>query len=176
MAISINWSTYVISVPIADLGIVSTGLYELDVEDFRRALKDIEDSDVGMSFPDTHRRNAPVTLSGTQYAQTFEILAPYTVEFEYQGTPYSVRVVGGNHNIADRKVVNPVSLIIGNSAGLITVATGGSSGPSAGDIASAVLAALEAARIPVNVKEVNDTDVVGDGSEGDPWRASGVQP
>lgn len=55
-----------------------------------------------------------------------------------------------------------------------TIGDGGGASPSA--IAAAVLAALEAARIPVNVKEVNDTDVVGDGSEGDPWRASGVQP
>lgn len=140
MAISINWSTRVITVPVADLSIVSAGLYELDIEDFRLALKDIEDSEEGMNFPDTHRRNAPVTLAGVTYAQTFEIINGYTVTFEYLGAPYTVRCVGGNHNIGDVKNVNPVSLLVGNSAGLITVATGGSSGPSAGDIATAVWA------------------------------------
>lgn len=132
MAISISWSTKVIFVPRADLTFVSTGLYELDVEDFRLWLKDIEDGEVGMSFPDTHRRNAPVTLAGTTYAQTFEIINGYTVEFESVGTPYTVRVVGANHNIGDVKVVNDVSLIIGNSAGLVV--SGGAAGLTAAQV------------------------------------------
>lgn len=140
MALSINWATKVIGVPQADLAAVSTGLYELDVEAFRLALKDIEDSETGVAFPDTHRRNAPVTLSGVTYAQTFEIINGYTVTFQDTGTPYTVRVVGANHNIADVKNVNNVSLIIGNSAGLIVVATGGSSGPTAAQVADAVAA------------------------------------
>ena len=138
MALSINWATKVISVPQADLAAVSTGLYELDVEAFRLALKDIEDSEVGVAFPDTHRRNAPVVLSGVTYAQTFEVINGYTVTFQDTGTPYTVRVVGANHNIADVKNVNNVSLVIGNSAGLIVVATGGSSGPTAAQVADAV--------------------------------------
>lgn len=142
MSISIDWSTKVISVPLADLSIVSAGVYELSVETFRLALKDIEDSEEGMGFPDTHRRNAPVTLSGTSYAQTFEILAPYTVTFE--NGSYRVRVVGGNHNIADRMNPNSVSIEIGNSAGMIEVATGGSTGPTAAQIAAAVRAELAA--------------------------------
>ena len=141
MALSIDWSSSVISVPQAYLTFISTGLYELDVDAFRLDLKDIEDSEEGMPFPDTHRHNTEVVLSGVTYARTFEILSPYTVTFEDTGTPYTVRCVGANHNIADVKNVNNVSLIIGNSAGLITVATGGSTGPSAGDIAAAVLSA-----------------------------------
>jgi hypothetical protein len=161
VAISIDWSTKVISVPLADLSIVSAGVYELNVETFRLALKDIEDSEEGMGFPDTHRRNAPVTLSGTSYAQTFEILAPYTVTFE-DGS-YRVRVVGGNHNIADRMNANSVSIEIGNSAGLIEVATGGSSGPTAGEIAAAVLAAMNATPPGVDVKKVNAKTIYGTG-------------
>lgn len=122
--ISVNPATKVISVPQADLTYVSPGLYELDVEDFRLWLKDWEDSEVGMAMPDTHSRNAPVTLSGTTYAQTFEIINGYTVDFENTGSPWTVRVVGANHNLGDVKVVDHVSLIIGNSAGLIVVASG----------------------------------------------------
>ncbi len=124
MAISINWATKVITVPQADLTLVSAGLYELDVDAFRLALKNLEDSDEGMSFPDTHRHNTQVVLSGVTYARTFEIINGYTVTFQDTGTPYTVRCAGANHNIADVKNVNQVSLIVGNSAGLITVASG----------------------------------------------------
>lgn len=134
MTISINWATKVITVPQADLTFISGSTYELDVEDFRLWLKDIEDSETGMAFLDTHRRNAPVTLAGATYAQTFEIINGYTVLFQDVGTPYTVRCVGANHNIGDVKVVNQVSLIIGNSAGLIEVDTGGGGGSSADDV------------------------------------------
>lgn len=122
MAITINWATKVIAVPQADLTLVSGSLYELDVDVFRLALKDIEDSETGMNFPDTHTHNTESTVSGVVYARQFKIINGYTVTFE-DGT-YTVRCVGANHNIGDVKNVNSVSLIIGNSAGLI-VGTGG---------------------------------------------------
>lgn len=124
MALSIDWSSLVISVPQADLTPVSAGLYELDVDAFRLELKDIEDGEEGMAFPDTHRHNTEVVLSGVTYARVVEIINGYTVEFEDVGTAYTVRCVGANHNLADVKVVNNVSLIVGNSAGLITVSSG----------------------------------------------------
>jgi hypothetical protein len=124
MTLSINWSTKVITVPQADLSALGGGLYELDVDAFRLALKDIEDGEEGMAFPDTHRHNTAVTLSGVTYARTFEMINGYTVTFEDVGSPYTVVCVGANHNIADVKNVNQVSLIIGNSAGLIQVTSG----------------------------------------------------
>lgn len=174
MALSINWASRVITVPQVDLSYVAPGLYELDIEDFRLWLKDIEDSEDGMAHPDTHRRNAPVTLSGTSYAQTFELINGYTVTFEATGSPWTVRVVGANHNLGDVKNVNHVSLIIGNSAGLIAVDTGGGGGtaPTAGEIAAAVLAAMNAVPPGVNVKKMNDASVIGDGSAGNKWRAA----
>lgn len=172
MALSINWATKVIAVPQADLTPVGAGLYELDIEDLRLWLKDIEDSEDGMAHPDTHRRNAPVTLSGTTYAQTFEIINGYTVTFEATGSPWTARVVGGNHNVADVKNTNHVSLIVGNSAGLIEVETGGASGPSAAAIAAEVLAVLSAATIPVDARKMNGAPIVGDGSAGNKWRGA----
>ncbi len=134
MAISINWNTKVISVPQADLTNVSGTLYELDVDVFRLALKDIEDSDEGMAFPHTHRHNTSVTLSGVTYARTVEIINDYTVTFEDTGSPYTVRLTGANHNLADvTNYVSEVSLIVGNSAGLITT-SGGSGGATAADV------------------------------------------
>jgi hypothetical protein len=142
VAISIDWASRVITVPQADLTLVSAGLYELDVETFRLALRDIEDGEDGMAFPDTHRRNAPVTLAGATYAQTFEIINGYTVTFEATGSPWTARIVGANHNIGDVKNVNHVSLIIGNSAGLIVVDSSGAGLPTVGEIAAAVRAEL----------------------------------
>lgn len=125
MAISINWSTKVITVPQADLTSLGGGIYELDVDVLRLALKSIEDSEEGMGFADTHRHNTQVTLSGVTYARTFEVINGYTITFQDTGTPYTVVCIGANHNIADVKNVNQVSLIIGNSAGLIVAGGGG---------------------------------------------------
>ena len=43
-------------------------------------------------------------------------------------------------------------------------------------IASAVVSALQATTIPVDTKKMNGADIVGDGSEANPWRGVGVQP
>lgn len=122
--ISINWTTKVITVPQADLTFVGGSLYELDVDAFRLALKGIEDSEEGVTFPDTHRHNTTVTLSGVTYARSVEIINGYTVTFQEVASPYRVRCVGANHNISDVQNLNDVSLIIGNAAGLIQVTSG----------------------------------------------------
>lgn len=134
MAISVNCATRVITIPQGDLTPISTGKYGLDIEDLRIWLKDWEDSEEGIAMPDTHRRNAPVTLSGTTYAQTFEIINGYTILFDYSGSPFTVYVSGGNHNLGDVKVSNAISLVINNSAGLIVTDTGGGGGLTAAQI------------------------------------------
>ena len=58
----------------------------------------------------------------------------------------------------------------------IGYSTSGGSGPSAESIAAAVLAALQATTIPVDTKKMNGADIIGDGSEANPWRGDGVQP
>jgi hypothetical protein len=132
--ISINYLTKVIYVPKTFMSMVTPTLYELDVNLLRLSLKDIEDDPTGIFAIDTHRHNTSVTLSGVTYARTFEIINGYTVEFE--DGQYVVRCIGANHNLADVKVLNQTSLVIGNSAGLIEVATG--AGPSAAQVAAAV--------------------------------------
>jgi hypothetical protein len=69
------------------------------------------------------------------YARTLEIINGYTVEFE--DGQYVARCIGANHNLADVKVLNQVSLVIGNSAGLV-VAGGGTGAPTAADVAAGV--------------------------------------
>ena len=48
--------------------------------------------------------------------------------------------------------------------------------PTTGEIAAAVLTALQATPIPVNNTMINGAPVIGDGSEADPWRGVGVSP
>lgn len=172
MALSINCATKVITVPAADLTFVSTGLYQLSVETFRLWLKDWEDSEEGMAMPDTHSRNAPVTLSGTTYAQTFEIINGYTITFT-PNSSWRVRMLGGNHNVGDVMNVNSVSIELGNSAGMIVTDTGGGgTAPTEGEVAAAVWAYVSRTLTgvtPANIKQVNDITIDGAGTQLDPW-------
>jgi hypothetical protein len=119
MAITINWLTFVIYVPKADLTLIQAGppeIYELDIDWFRLKLRDIEDNEEGVPFLKTHNHNTEVLLGGVTFARVVEILAPYTVTF--QDGQYAVNLVGANSNIGDRVNVNQVSVRSYNSAGL----------------------------------------------------------
>lgn len=122
MTISVDWPTRVINVPQSYLTLVSGSLYTLDVDTFRRDLRDLEDNTDGMVFPRTHRHNTEVVLSGVTYARVVEIINNYTITFENGN--YRVSLIGANNNIADVTNVNSVSIQVNNSAGLITVSTG----------------------------------------------------
>jgi hypothetical protein len=121
MAISVDWPNKIINVPQADLSLVSPGAYELDVDVFRLALKDLEDGE-GMPFPDTHQHNTTVTIGGVTLARVVEIINGYTVTFE--DGQYAVNLVGANNNISDVANVNQVSIRSGNTAGLVQVSSG----------------------------------------------------
>lgn len=137
MAVSIDYATKVISVPQADLTSLGGSRYELDVDVLRLALRALEANETGIVFDITHNHNTAVSLSGVTYARVIEFINSYTINFE-DGN-YAVVCVGANHNIADVKTVDSVSLIIGNSAGLIQVTSGSGVLPSdIVDIADAV--------------------------------------
>ncbi len=122
MAISVSWPTGVISIPQSYLTSLGSGVYSLDVDALRLDLKALEDDEEGIVWPDTHTHNTEVTISGTTYSRFVSFINGYAIDFE-DGS-YTVKCLGANHNIGDVKVVDSVSLIIGNSAGLITVTSG----------------------------------------------------
>lgn len=120
MAISIDWQTKIISIPKSDLTLTQSDPFEvreLDLNWFRLQLKDLEDSDEGMTFPDTHRHNTEVTLGGLTFARVIEVINGYTVSFE--NGHYAVNLVGANSNVGDVTNLNEVSVRTANSAGLI---------------------------------------------------------
>lgn len=126
MAVSIDPATFIITVPKADLTLIGGTLYELDTDTFRLELKALEDDVQGIVMTKTHDHNTEYTVASVTYARSIQILPPYSIEFE--DGMYTVRLVGSNNNIFDVGagilVQNMVQVIPGNSAGLITVATG----------------------------------------------------
>lgn len=77
--ISIDHTTYIISVPQSFLTLISGTSYSLDTNAFHLALKDWEDSEDGVVMPQTHNHNTVVTLGGIQYARIIEMRAPYKI-------------------------------------------------------------------------------------------------
>jgi len=168
MALSINPATFVITVPQADLTLVSGTLYKYDIDTFRLALKALEDDPDYMPFPKTHLHNTEVTVAGITFARTVEILPPYSVEFE--NGSYSVRLEGANNNVFDVEggilVQNTVQVIPTNSAGLIAPITPTQAGyldasissrAQPGDAMDLVLDAVDATAVATSgVEEVAD--------------------
>ena len=128
MAMTIDWPNKVISVPQGDLTLVSGTLYEMDTESyFRTELMALADDADGMAWPIPYQHNTEVTVAGTTFARTIEIINGYTVQFT-PDSQWTVRLTGSNNNIFDVGggilVQNQVQVIPGNSAGLQTVTSG----------------------------------------------------
>lgn len=123
MAISIDYSTLVISVPQADLTLISGSLYEMDTDQFRLDLKALEANETGIVFDDTHTHNTEVTIGNLTLARVIEIINGYTITFE--DLQYAVRLTGSNNNIDESTNINQVSIRSQNSAGLIRVGNSG---------------------------------------------------
>jgi len=122
MAITIDYSDpgqYVINIPKADMTLIAstpTEIRQLNIDDFRRALADLQDDPEGMPFDTAFFHTPPLTVAGVTLARVVEILSPYSIEFE-DGL-YNVNIVGGNSNISDVTIKNQVGVNTANSAGL----------------------------------------------------------
>jgi hypothetical protein len=141
MAFTVNHLTHVISVPQADLDLISGTLYEHDTDDFRKALKAWEAGEEGIVEDDTHQHFTTYTIAGVTYARAINILSPYSIT--YEDGAYSVQLSGSNNNIWDIGGgilnQNTVQVIPTNSAGLQIVSVGSGVLPSdITDIADAV--------------------------------------
>lgn len=119
MAITIDYSTFVITIPRADMLLLQSSPIEvrqLDINAFHEILRDLEDDAAGIIFPSTHNYVAPISVGGVDLARVMSILDPYTVTFE--DGQYAVNITGGNSNIADKVNINNVGVRTANSAGL----------------------------------------------------------
>lgn len=121
MTVDIDWGNKVIFIPKDQLEHSGGDIYKMDINQFRLALKDQEDSVLGMVNPDTHIHYPPVQVGGITLARVVQIINGDTVTFE-DGV-YAVDLYGANSNIGDVLNLNSVSVRIYNSAGLIYEST-----------------------------------------------------
>lgn len=123
MAITTDWSTLTFSVPQADLTLISGTLYELDTETvFRQGINAIMASEEGIVFEDSITHNTEVTVAGTTFARTIEVINGYSLTFT-PDSQWTVRLAGSNNNLFDVENgilnQNQVQVISQNSAGLV---------------------------------------------------------
>ena len=156
--ISIDWPNKIIE---SDSSI-------LDLPAFHATLRELEDDAAGAIHPVTHRWKA-LDLGGGAFFYQADLINGYTLRFSGAG-PFQI-----SGNLKGPIVDTGVQVERTTSAAFSTTAVGGS-GPSAESIAAAVLAALQATTIPVDALKMNGADIIGDGSEANPWRGVGVQP
>ncbi len=128
MAMTVDWPNKTISVPQADLTLISGTLYEMDTETyFRASLMALMDDDQGMAWPTPMQHNTAVTVAGITYSRVIEIINGYKVQFT-PDSQWTVRLSGSNNNIFDVEngilVQNQVQVIPTNSAGLQVVSIG----------------------------------------------------
>ena len=150
--ISIDWPNKIIE---SDLSI-------LDLPAFHATLRDFEDDAAGAIWPVTHTWKA-LDLGGGAFFYQADLINGYALKFIGAG-PFQI-----NGNLKGSIVDTGVQVERMTSAAFSTTAVGGS-GPSAESIAAAVLAALQATTIPVNIKQVNDVTVQGAGTKLNPWQ------
>jgi len=147
MALTVNWQTKVVY---SDASITDLPAHHL-------VLRDLEASQTGMLYDDICAWQS-LDLGGGATLPQIDYVNGYVLEFIGAG-PF---VISGNLNATIHDT--GVQVERKTSAAYATTAVGGS-GPSAESIAAAVLAALHATTIPVNVKVVNDVAITGLGQE-----------
>ena len=134
-----------------------------DLPAFHAALRDWEDSPDGAIHPVTHTWKAMDQGEGAFLYQA-DLVNGWVLKFPTPGN-YTItgNLKGGIIPVAGVYVERT------RATAYTTTAVGGS-GPSAESIAAAVLAALQATTIPVNIKQVNDVTVQGAGTKLNPWQ------
>ena len=152
MALSFNTATYTIE---------STASIT-DLPAFHAALRDWEDSEQGAIHPVTHSWKA-LDLGGGGFFYQADLLSPWVLKFPNAGN----YTINGNLNATIVPVAG-VYVERKTSAAYITTAVGGS-GPSAADIAAAVLALAQITPIYSDVRKVNSITIKGSGIIGDTW-------
>ncbi len=144
----------------------------LDLPAFHATLRKLEDDAAGAIHPVTHRWKA-LDLGGGAFFYQADLINGYTLRFSGAG-PFQI-----SGNLKGPIVDTGVQVERTTSAAFSTTAVGGS-GPSAESIAAAsaaaTVAALQAIFLKVDAAKMNGADIIGDGSETDPWRGVGVQP
>jgi hypothetical protein len=133
-----------------------------DIVAFHAALRDIESSDTGMLYPTIHAYKR-VDLGGGAFFHDVPFLNGWQLKFPTPGNYEAIGNIGAT--------IVPVAGVFVDrtkAAAFATVSsTGGSTGPTAADIAAAVWASMPV--VQANVVQVRGQSLKGDGSKVNPW-------
>ena len=117
MSYDVNWITKIITIPTADLTLVSGTRYSLDMVDCLAEVRRLE-----WEFGDglwaaaiLDHSDTRFDFAGVDYAPFDEFINGYTVQIT--GVATRVDALGGNTNISDVFIATGVSLVVNNSAG-----------------------------------------------------------
>jgi hypothetical protein len=153
MAITIDWANKVIE----------STLSITDLPAFHATLRDLEDDPTGVIYLTTHTWKA-LDLGGGAFFYQCDLINGYQLKFPIAGN-YTII---GNLN----GTIIPVAGVYverKTSAAFITTSVGGS-GPTAVDIAAAILAAAQTTPIWSDARKMNGAPIIGTGTAGDMWR------
>ena len=125
--ITADWSTKILTVPVSDLTVVSSGRYKITAREWWNLLQELTYTDDGIvktmlskgDFPYSNTRPTDVT------PRVINLINGYTVYFA--DGPYSVDVTEGNTNLGFsgiHEISDGVSVNTNNTVGYSTVATG----------------------------------------------------
>ena len=126
MAYGVNWITKIVTIPTADLTLVSGTRYTLDMADFLAEVRRLEWGFSGglWAAAIVEHSDTRLDFAGVNYAPFDEIINGYTVEIT--GLATRVDLVGSNNNLVDVLIANGVTVVPSNSAGYQIITTGGS--------------------------------------------------
>jgi len=124
MSYAVTWNTGNVFIPVADMILVSGSVYNLDMLAFHEEIRRLEwEFTEGLAWPEIlDHVNPKLDFAGADYAGFDEIINGYTITFDPLAT--RVNLIGSNNNIVDVFIVNGVSVVPSNSAGLQRVISG----------------------------------------------------
>jgi len=124
MSYSVNWTTKVITIPLADLTLISGSNYSLDAGDFWIEMRRLEASPSdGLWAEQAVEYVNTQTLSGIEYVAIVKVINGYT--WDTDTTDINISLLGSNNNLLDVFIPGDgVSVLANNSAGKQIISTG----------------------------------------------------
>lgn len=153
MALTVDWTNKIVT---SDASITDLPAHHLE-------LRDLEATPTGMLHDDICSWQN-LSLGGGAFLPQIDYINGYSLRFIGPG-PFDI---SGNLNAPI--IPTGVQVNIKTSAAYVTTAIGGS-GPSAVDIAAAILAAAQITPIHADMKKTNGQAIIGDGTEADKFRS-----
>lgn len=125
MAYTVDWITKIVSIPTADLTLVSGTRYSLSMSSFLDEIRRLEwEPTEGLWAPAIlEHSNTRVDFAGVTYAPFDDIINGYTIQFT--GIATRVDLLGSNNDLIDVLIATGISVVPNNSAGLQIVDAGG---------------------------------------------------